>query len=48
MLENTNRVAGELVGEKHLNLAVVGPFRRDRRFQEVFGFRGEGWLHEEV
>ncbi len=36
-LEDVNRVAGELVDEKRLNLAVVGPFRSERRFREVFG-----------
>ncbi len=36
-LEDVNRVAGELVDEKRLNLAVVGPFKSDRRFREVFG-----------
>lgn len=36
-LEDVNRVAGELVDEKRMNLAVVGPFRSDRRFREVFG-----------
>ena len=36
-LEDVNRVAGELVDEKRMNLAVVGPFRSDTRFREVFG-----------
>ena len=36
-LEEVNRVARELVDEKRMNLAVVGPFRSDRRFREVFG-----------
>ena len=36
-LEDVNRVAREVVDEKRLNLAVVGPFRSDKRFREVFG-----------
>ena len=36
-LEDVNRVARELVDEKRLNLAIVGPFRSDKRFRKVFG-----------
>ena len=35
-LEDVNRVARELVDEKRLNLAIVGPFRSDKRFRKVF------------
>ncbi len=36
-LDDVNRVARELVDERRLNLAVVGPFESDERFREVFG-----------
>ena len=36
-LEDVNRVAGELVDEKRMTRAVVGPFESGRRFREVFG-----------
>ena len=36
-LEDVNRVARELVDERRMNLAVVGPFRDDGGFREVFG-----------
>ena len=34
-VEDVNRIAREIVWEDHLNLAVVGPFRSDRRFQSL-------------
>lgn len=35
---DVERVAGELVQEPKLNLAVVGPYRSDRRFRNVLRF----------
>ena len=35
-VEDVNRVAREMVREDQLNLAVVGPFRSDRRFRRAF------------
>ncbi len=34
-LEDVNRVAGDIVKEDLLNLAIVGPFRSDRRFRKL-------------
>ena len=34
-LDDVNRVAGDIVREDRLNLAIVGPFRSDRRFQKL-------------
>ena len=35
-LDEVNRVARELVDEDRMNLAVVGPFKSDRRFRQAF------------
>ena len=34
-LDDVNRVARDIVREDRLNLAIVGPFRSDRRFQKL-------------
>ena len=34
-LDDVNRVAGDIVKEDRLNLAIVGPFRSDRRFLKL-------------
>ena len=33
--EDVERVAGELIREEKLNLAVVGPYRSERRFRKL-------------
>ena len=36
-LDDVNRVAREIVDKNRMNLAVVGPFKSDEAFREVFG-----------